>query len=301
MSIDLLTGLITSFSIETLCIVRILCKELYRNINNNCNQFKFMPIFRKCNDFGLYLEHYNSWTNGDNFPIEQPLWLYEDVLCPNFCFRDGGYHLIPKIISYSEHKIDGKTPPKCSSGYEHYLVLSDEEKYLLWCGIRNKFPEIKMVKERYPNKNDVVALLSESYWHYSYSFVARYLELFLHTNNNLSMCKTLAINTLGKDSKDFGNKNIINSVLNIDDNMDYIIHVELNKEDRKSGPIDLTNIFKSAVVMTDMILNSNNNVFDQAALFSQVMADTVNEAGNFNLKVSDLDEAMMNILSQNNK
>lgn len=170
----------------------------YFKLRINCNliNLEFMPIFRECNDFMLYKQHHQSFISGTNFP-EEPLWIFDYENDCSFKLEDNKYNKI-KCNKYNRdighpHKI-----PEFKGGLYHWKLLNDEQKLLIWDSIHVKSPD-NMTKEH--RSDDIVTLLHEMFWHYSYSYVRQYLEIYMMDDCSLNFALGVADAAMDRDIK----------------------------------------------------------------------------------------------------
>ena len=170
--------------------------EYYKN---NDIVFNDMPLFRPCNNISKYLTHYKSYCSGTNFP-DKPLWLFNNKNDCQYNEIDNKYIKSenirferPKFFNYfTSYKFI-----KFDKAFIHWKRLNNQQKYLIWCAIKNFHPEIKLTKSLI--SEDIATLLDEIYWHYDNNFVRHYLEIYCIDNCDLINSKCIASNEVNSE------------------------------------------------------------------------------------------------------
>lgn len=169
-----------------------------------------MPIFNKCNDILLYLQHYNSFMMGKSFP-DQPLWLFKNVTDDKFIYKNDKYQKVKTLRDKtSKYENNYNKDYRCLNfvdAYHHWNHLDEKQKYIVWCALTGTHPEIRLniiLNELYDNNCGALqkmmftgkseeqknykhahVIISEAYWYYPHTFSRYYLDVFLAGNNTL--------------------------------------------------------------------------------------------------------------------
>lgn len=83
---------------------------------------------------------------------------------------------------------------KFEKAFFHWKRLNNQQKYLIWCGIKGFHPEIKLDKTLICE--DMATLINELYWHYDNNFVRHYLEIYCIDNCDLINSKCIAFSEI---------------------------------------------------------------------------------------------------------
>jgi hypothetical protein len=144
-NIDILDNLLYYFDVNDVIILLKTSKSIktaiikYYQIHGV--NFTNMPIFIPCNDILLYLQHYHSYINGNNFP-EEPLWLFRNKEDGKFIKKDNRYIKLnnirferPKFFTY----ITDYQSIEFINALDCWKQLNQQQRYLIWCQNRSLF------------------------------------------------------------------------------------------------------------------------------------------------------------------
>lgn len=168
-------------------------------------ELNFMPIFRECTDLAIYIEHYESFITGRNFP-DEPLWLFDNKDDCTFKLINGKYiksetQKYDRFMGYiSSYKFKEFT-----SGIAHWKTLNDEQKHIIWCAITRQYP-LKIGKTH--STADIATLLHEMHWHYPYSYHRQFIEIFMIDTCSLENAMTIASFAIKYDIRNGENEDI---------------------------------------------------------------------------------------------
>lgn len=170
--------------------------KIQKHYETHLITFTDMPLFRSCTNILMYLQHYNSYMIGKNFP-DEPLWLFYNIHDCKYVVSHNMYKKLENI-RYNHIKFFSYiTTYKFGSfinGFYHWKRLNNNQKYVVWCCIRGIHPEIKLDKSLC--HRDASILISEMYWHYQNSFSRSYMEIYLIDNCDLMNAKCIANNEI---------------------------------------------------------------------------------------------------------
>jgi len=158
--------------------------KIYKFYQNKHIILYNMPLFRPCDNISTYLCHYKSYISGKNFP-DEPLWLFNEINDPKYVKIDNKYTQI-KNIDYIIGKSKFLTMKSENIIFQkgsYWGKFNNQQKYLIWCAIKNIHPEIKLDISLL--SYDMKVFLAEIYYHYQYSFVRYYLEIYNIYNSNM--------------------------------------------------------------------------------------------------------------------
>jgi len=152
--------------------------KIFKYYQSNDIVFNDMPLFRSCNNISTYITHYKSYISGENFS-DEPLWLFDNKDDPIYIEINSKYVISENININKPKFLTGLVKDKdiaFKGGLYHWSKLNNRQKYLVWCAIKNIHPELKL--DKLLVSEDMITLLSEMYYHYQYSFVRYYLEIY---------------------------------------------------------------------------------------------------------------------------
>ena len=210
-------------SISSLLIVNTFSNnKITKYYENNEISFNDMPLFRPCKNISKYLTHYRSFISGTNFP-DKPLWLFNNKKDCQFVQTNDKYIKLenirferPKFFNYfTTYKFQ-----KFEKAFIHWKRLNDKQKYLIWCAIKDVHPEIKLEKSLI--SSDMATLLSEIYWHYSYSFVRYYLEIYNIDTCDLINSKCISETEISRELQYYRGNHLLQGYNIADDKKIYL-------------------------------------------------------------------------------